>query len=245
MSHVRMFVSVFCGIVLLLLMAFQYKLFSDFQGLGETVDETVTTAALNDIEIRGLKNSSTKKLYDALINPNQFFQDRYIYVEEQYRIKDLLNKGEAAPDSDFIEAFAALRAGQLSEQECDLLKQEIASECKVQGSSSEHRDGLITISYNLAFKPKSNFGEVKAVTAAVFSHNEKDMADITLSVSGPAEIRKFRQKQYSKIAETCSVIKSKVGNCGVSRARISTYIGEKNTIVRGQALAVFAHIAPL
>jgi hypothetical protein len=246
MNVIKAIFIVIIGVIVIMVTGFQAIMGLFVYGVTSSYEDSQKkSASLKGMEIRGLEDYRKKASYIALTEPGSFSNDRFIRVTEDYRIKDLVNPGEEMPSEEFIEAFASLRAGQLSQEECEILKQDLASDCKVAEAKGSHRKGIITIAYAMTFTPKSEFGEVKSTRAGVFSQSQKTLMEQSMNPAGPGTIRKLRQAQYAKMVSSCEQIKQKIGNCGVGRGDFRASLATGSSALKTKAHATFSHIAPL
>jgi hypothetical protein len=243
MTSTRWLVAIFAsGFVLALCLNYlpqwilqrQLSSLSEMVGGGEE-DEVFAMQILGFVHDRGVSNpeegsQSAAENLAGFIRPQVLDSSRSVSLALTVSRKSLLAGNVDTSDSKFWNAKAA----DMAQAECKVLVASIASGCKVLVATSEFEQSspdVIRLRLTLAITQKDAVGDVSAFKKSRVAH-EQAVLDATAFAfpAKPAVEISRRTDIYKKAASTCRQVKSRAGNCVLSRIRIEQSVEHSDTL---------------
>jgi len=170
------------------------------------VDEPVDSLAWMDA-VPGLRDS---------FSTDEITPERYVAIQEILRTEELLNPGEAQPDSALLALYAAARAPTRLAPYCAEVLEAVGLVCDViRTETFQNRQGKWEILGQLGFIPAAALGDASAVENGRLLN-----ARAVLPHSGdllPANEPQTRIELLSQAQAFCNQLRDQFGNCVLSR----------------------------
>lgn len=197
------------------------------------------------------ENSSYFELAHALfIDWDEFSQYQIISVTLTVPYNTLIKNEESIPDKEFAEMAADARSVNVMLEECELIKQAFADNCKVTKVSAKIiEDDRVRISAKLSFTypaivPQNNSPEpVKYAFNTAEAKMTGDQGEITSNISNSQSVRK---KIYANAAKYCETFAKKQGSCsigGLSMAQSAKRGSQNSTVTK--SVGAFGYLTEL
>ncbi len=153
---------------------------------------------------------------------DEITSERYVVFEELVEPEELLNLGEALPNEDLIELYAAARTPVRMIGYCSEVLATIGATCDVIHTEvSDNRDGRLQLSGRLGFAAGVRLGEPEQVENGALISTQ-----VVLPFEGdlrPANEPSSRIDMIRQAQSACDTLRAQFGNCVLTRVNLNIY----------------------
>lgn len=175
--------------------------------------------------------------HPTFIKWNEYSRYKIIEVKVTVPFKDLLAENEAMPAKELVQMVADARSVNVMLQECDLIKQAFAENCKASKVSAHLTDlGHVVISAKLSFTHAPILPKTDDPVSAIYAFNTTETDFAGSKGNSRSDIRSgrsIREKIYANVSSQCQKFAAQQGSCSIIGISVkqTPQRGSQNSIV--------------